>query len=1291
MINITENSLYKTQTERDALFANKEALAVHFLYNFVGVLGLYDGASQNGIARFKQYFAKDGQLQLANIGEKNNDMSIVVKLASEDGYFRSPNTVNEITRFLVKLKAGQIDKVDSQIIRNWLHQIIPQKFQNQLPSRIKKAVVDFIGDGKTGTNLEDLSYKLRTYKRLYNISPEYYSLSAIKQKKDTNANTANPVVVSIANTAPSIVTAPTAAQPTLQHVHAHINSLSYYKKSKLKQAAQAAGTNIHAHVMQQMTAGAIPFGAAAAPVPSQAAASPAVVTPSPTPAAPPDPYADVPTVPKVPTPDVIAAHIKSLSYYTKSKKKEAAARNNRSLEDHVKGELEYARTMAIMRHEAAVKAEREHQARIKAAEEEKARLLASGIKFADNFRDFYNNDYNTEVGTDTSYEKKYLLATGKSADMNQRIVYSLLPVNIQAWTRVAAAFKPRASVPWGSHYNVANYTDSNVITSPAMYELFDEIMNGKYADIIDPVAFVFNSNFSNFQYPFKSYLQNLSIQEATDLLVKLELEKPASNRYSDVPYQAFQEAFRGQKSGQKDAFSAMLVSVYNALPADKTIPSNLSTMLRYKDESSGNYIYEWIFNESKLEDFDGGPDGKLRRLYRSLQSYSGNDVLTTAVIGQMISLLTSKYSGNAIVRFANDLTPDSYDGFQSEMGYAIFVRLHIVDPITTLSNTFVKLFARAALRNAYSDYNRNSYSKSLKEVIFPEVIKQISDPAVRTTLKVQTLTNSEQMKTVEAEDVDAVSDMLYDMHLQDGFESFHVQTLMRGLAQHPDESVGGEIIGRVFWKAIDNQKTNNRTVSGKDLTRLLDCGALAKVSEGGPDKLLKAIVDGKIPQMHPNTIKDYIIGKQEGSDMGNFIGDLVLDTVDHDPAAVNKLYDQIDSPYFINKIRSRVIGFNQLINSVNNGEIKPFGNIDSKRMKKVLEFNNLDIEEIEKKLKVKKSKSETFSAYLKRAADVSKNINVLSPIAVVDDKLDEGAVNDFNIELVSKHFAGRHGNIYPLINKVFSVHLPDDEFQAFKKLMASKNDLQQIEPCFHGTGGIAAGMILRYGFKVLPANAAGVVGRMLGDGIYFSNKIDKALQYVGNDGYGRNWGTKGYIFYMENVLGKKHEDYSAAGLEGQGGSIRSPEWCVRDARKQLKIVKAAEVTLVSEQTYNKMRDARKKALGESVENNKKLSFKDYIAEVNIPGSGIKNQVIYIFHRGLVPIPDPHTGDLSNAVESSEALAHLPPGVTIEETSRGPAVVFHDTSFHELNDVLQIAQMPLKYEKQYIKLWTRHLK
>jgi hypothetical protein len=181
---------------------------------------------------------------------------------------------------------------------------------------------------------------------------------------------------------------------------------------------------------------------------------------------------------------------------------------------------------------------------------------------------------------------------------------------------------------------------------------------------------------------------------------------------------------------------------------------------------------------------------------------------------------------------------------------------------------------------------------------------------------------------------------------------------------------------------------------------------------------------------------------------------------------------------------------------------------------------------------------------------------------------------------------------------------------------------------------------------------------------------------------------------MESVLGKKGEDYSAAGLEGAASNmrnIRSPEWCVVDARKQLKIIKAAEVTLVSEETYNKMRDARKKALGESVENNKKLSFKDYIAEVNIPGSGIKNQVVYIFHRGLVPIPNPHTGDLSNAVESSEALAHLPPGVTIEETSRGPAVVFHDTPFHELNDVLQIAQMPLKYEKQYIKLWTRHLK
>ena len=45
-------------------------------------------------------------------------------------------------------------------------------------------------------------------------------------------------------------------------------------------------------------------------------------------------------------------------------------------------------------------------------------------------------------------------------------------------------------------------------------------------------------------------------------------------------------------------------------------------------------------------------------------------------------------------------------------------------------------------------------------------------------------------------------------------------------------------------------------------------------------------------------------------------------------------------------------------------------------------------------------------------------------------------------------------------------------------------------------------------------------GRMLGNGVYFSNILTKALQYVGDDGYTRQSGTLGYILEMKAYIGQ---------------------------------------------------------------------------------------------------------------------------------------------------------------------------
>lgn len=116
----------------------------------------------------------------------------------------------------------------------------------------------------------------------------------------------------------------------------------------------------------------------------------------------------------------------------------------------------------------------------------------------------------------------------------------------------------------------------------------------------------------------------------------------------------------------------------------------------------------------------------------------------------------------------------------------------------------------------------------------------------------------------------------------------------------------------------------------------------------------------------------------------------------------------------------------------------------------------------------------------------------------------------------------------------------------FKKMKDEGIDPGIMKPVFHGTGSIGASMILRYGFKVISSSDPSVVDRMLGDGIYFSNVLDKVAQYVGDEGFSRKKGIQGYIFEMMASLGKINRDYKSAGTGSifDVKSTVSPEWVV---------------------------------------------------------------------------------------------------------------------------------------------------
>jgi hypothetical protein len=139
-------------------------------------------------------------------------------------------------------------------------------------------------------------------------------------------------------------------------------------------------------------------------------------------------------------------------------------------------------------------------------------------------------------------------------------------------------------------------------------------------------------------------------------------------------------------------------------------------------------------------------------------------------------------------------------------------------------------------------------------------------------------------------------------------------------------------------------------------------------------------------------------------------------------------------------------------------------------------------------------------------------------------------------------------------------------------------------------------MILRNGFVILPSSDSSATGRMLGNGIYFSDISNKASQYVGDKGGGvtRRFGTRGYVFEMEAELGLYGKHYKSAGVGGDK-STRSPEWAVYQPADQLRIYKAYYVELVNIEDVK----ALAAKYGEKLNENAMTTFGDFLFESNV--------------------------------------------------------------------------------------------
>lgn len=292
--------------------------------------------------------------------------------------------------------------------------------------------------------------------------------------------------------------------------------------------------------------------------------------------------------------------------------------------------------------------------------------------------------------------------------------------------------------------------------------------------------------------------------------------------------------------------------------------------------------------------------------------------------------------------------------------------------------------------------------------------------------------------------------------------------------------------------------------------------------------------------------------------------------------------------------------------------IKPKMKLDKQRIREVLKYNNI------KMPSVRFSKKDTLETYIERCKKKSMEVKEqMGDVKISEIDENEAELLDKSIEFLQYHSGDRrHGDIALKFLKSFNVNNDNTEFDEFLK---DHKDTVKI-PMFSGTGSVAASLVLRVGFTVVSSDDESVVGRMLGDGIYITNIINKAALYIGDSGYARTRGEKGYILELEATLGEKVTNHRSAGFKGStdNWSVRSPEWCVKEPSKQLKIVKVHYVQTTKYSELKRISDSRGAVTEGKYFPKVPSGFKSFLLEEQ---KNDKDVITFTFKDGNIPIDD----------------------------------------------------------------------
>jgi len=1196
-----ENSLYSNDAERAALLADKDRVAAAFMFNFLGMLGMINATNATQRGTIIKFLRKDKQVRLGSIGDDNHDISLSVKLAHEAGFFKQDITANEITKFLFKLKSGQIDSIDSNVVAGWLRGMVPSFRLNIKDTKMRQVFDDFVGGG--GTTVDVSRFAVQLKKRVNTVdgggdyqkyAKRFFGLTEITPQPagmSPMATAATPAVPAV----PTPIVDPSAQVGTAP-TPAVAPPMNYYQRQKLKKLAALTG----------------------APV---------------------DPVVATPTAPK-------------LNYYQRQKLiKQAAAQQAQQAID-----AQAAIDQKVIDDQAAAdQKEREAAQALVASNIDIDQLIDEGIKILiDIHTDDINHNYRLEAAALKFIKTKYnladtLLYAVKLPDAPRK-AYEAIYKTVYNVENYFQAFRDRdTSQDFTSVLKQANAVRKTKYTPIGFLEMF-----------VDQIYSSGNT---------ASYRQS-SIEGLVHAALEIEAKDPLIKRI----------VYINNKNN-----NYLLSEVYNKTVEEKQKRRLISFMVS-DPETSSKIPIKNVFN-GIIRQY---PDGNIR------YTYGDGSILLDFVAAQSIDFLSTVY---------NDMVSDGMftgsfirllivsGNSRSTIGYnpELFKRATIarieemaqyfirVDLFPTYEASIVpKLFEEFTKEEVYNtqapqnggvlfELLHDRYAADLVDVGFEKsAIGRIigANNPDKIVNVVRTLNiDLDQMMDNFPSDVALVGVKVR----RDGVADLDTQVLANFLESRND-FYGNVSVAR--FAPGDKDKINDALAKASLIIAKKDTGFDFDTSKGGNtimNLLSSATSETVLEWMRfaKSSNKKYImsadlykdINKDNKGKYVEVLTGIILDAIGTDVEDyVNDIIDGL-APHVVQKIRMSLVGSQVLIDEISSGDIKPFDKIDKNRLKQLFLYNDIDLSAIVSGTVSKKKKGETYTQFFARAkATIAQKGTILpEPDVAKNDTIN---VNALNKTIIQRDHAGKHGDVFPKILNVYDGTTDNPLFDDFRN---NKFGDGTVEPAYHGTGGIAASMILRYGFRVIKPSDSGVVGRMLGDGIYFSNKVDKALQYVSNGGYSRRAGQKGYLFSMDVNLGKKRTDYEVAGVPGAGGGIRSPEWCVFNPPAQLRIQQVYEVELTTKQNVDKH-------LAEGVysnNNNKVSTFKNYITEELM--SNYAPTTTFIFRDGMIPIVDVETNEIEY-VDFQEALQEGKlPKELYDITSQGPAVVFPSATVSEVYD------------------------